>query len=170
MGLEVGRQATAKPQPAHDLLAAGCALSLAVLAAVAAFTESPLAWDGSHYLFRLINETSIFVPFHRYTAAAWQAPAVVAWWLTGSLAACRFIYCATLAGVPLLAFAASWWMLRERKPSDELLAWVAVGVTFPTLPAQIFFVAESVQALQLSWPLIVAAAVTPTRARARAAA
>lgn len=173
-GFDVAAQAMAARLLTSGRLGAACAVSLVLLAATAAVTESPLAWDGSHYLFRLINEGSVFVPFHRYTAAAWQAPAMLTWWATGSLAACRFVYCATLAAVPLLAFAASFWMLRERTESspgeatasrDDLLPWVAVGVTFPTLPAQIFFVGESVQALQLCWPLIVAAAVRPTRAR-----
>jgi hypothetical protein len=58
------------------------------------------------------------------------------------------------AATPLVALAVSWWVVRDS--SRALFTWAAFGVGLGTLPGQIFFTTESIMAVQLFWPIILA--------------
>src|ERR1700754_3837231 len=118
---------------------------------VAAFSGAALAWDGSVYLFQLLDDQRPFVPHYRLINIVLQAPVLILSMLTGDLAVLRAAFGLVYASIPLLALAASWWVVRQFAP--ELFVWAALGIGFGMLPGQFNFVAEALLSVLLFWPL-----------------
>lgn len=118
---------------------------------VAALCGAGLAWDGSSYLFQLLDTQAVYAPHYRYATAPLQAIVLLAARFTSALPVLAFVFSLVYASVPLLALGASW--LVVRRDARQLFVWAALGIGVATLPGQFFFVAEALIAVQLFWPL-----------------
>jgi hypothetical protein len=56
------------------------------------------------------------------------------------------------AAVPLIALAASWWIVRDRAPG--LFVWAALGICLGTLPGVIQLTSDAIDVVQLFWPVL----------------
>lgn len=140
--------------------------ALLIGAVAASASRMALSWDGSNYLFQILDRRQPWVPYQRYALYPLEAPTLLADALTDNVSAISFVFSATYALVPVLAL----WLSRiasNRRP--EYFAWCAVGIAL-TLPAQAFMVSEAVVAVQLWWPLLVLVATGDWRQRRALAA
>ncbi|TAK33775.1 MAG: hypothetical protein EPO21_11885 [Chloroflexota bacterium] len=62
------------------------------------------------------------------------------------------VFSLTLVLVPVLALAASWWIVQNK--ARPLFVWAALGISLGTLPGQFFLVSEAVLAVQAFWPVL----------------
>ena len=118
---------------------------------VAALSGAALAWDGSVYLFQLLDDQRPFVPHYRLINIVLQWPVLMLSLLTGDLMILRTTFGLVYASVPLLALAASWWVLRFHAPT--LFVWAALGIGFGMLPGQFNLIGEALLTVLLFWPL-----------------
>ena len=117
---------------------------------------APLAWDGSWYLFNILNSQAPYVPFGRVVTIPLHYPVIAASGLTDDLRVLRLVFGLVYAAVPLGSLAASWWTVHRIAPS--LFVWPALGIGLGTLPGQLLFASEGIQAVQLSWPILLSVA------------
>lgn len=131
-------------------------ISVVVLAylGIATSTRSPLMWDGSYYLFRILDDGQPFVVYQRYSVVPLHLPTLVVGRLSGSVDAASYVLSFTYALVPVLILGAAWCWHRIDRPA---LLWSVVGVTASVMPAQAFFVGEAVIAVQIWCPLLMLA-------------
>jgi hypothetical protein len=118
---------------------------------VAALSGAALAWDGSVYLFQLLDDQRPFVPHYRLINYVLQTPVLVLSKLTGDLQFLRIAFSLVYASIPLLALATSWWVVRGTAPT--LFVWAALGIGFGMLPGQFNFIAEAMLSVLFFWPL-----------------
>lgn len=130
---------------------------------IAAVAGTALSWDGSYVLFRTLNDQSPWEPLGRLPSVALYEP--IAWLshVTTNLSALRIAFGLLHAAIPLLALAASWWMVRDYLP--PLFVWAAFGISLATLPGQICFSNESIKDIQLFWPILLALLIHVPRAK-----
>jgi len=114
--------------------------------------RAPLAWDGSWYLFNILNSQSPYIPVGRVFTIPLHYPVVLASTLTSDLRILGMVFGLAYVAVPMTALAVSWWIVRPYAPS--LFLWAALGLGVGTLPGQLLFASEGIQAVQLSWPII----------------
>lgn len=122
----------------------------AAAGAVAAALGLVLAWDGSWLAFNALDRGQPAVFFARWIGIPLQLPVVVARRLTENVGLLTVVYGLSIFAVPLIALAASWWLVRAREP--RLFAWAALGIGLIALAGQAFAVSEGVMAVQLTWP------------------
>src|SRR5512143_929329 len=122
------------------------ALSYAVISGAA------LAWDGGYYLFRMLDAQSPVFVQYRYSVIPLHCAVVLLSRLTENVAYLRLAFSAVYVVIPLAALLLSWWVLD--RPSRRLFVWPALGICLGTLPGQMFFVSESMIAVQLFWPVL----------------
>ena len=127
------------------------AICIGVGLVVAALCGAALAWDGSAYLFHILDTHTLYTPHYRYATAPLQAIVLLAAGVTGSLPVLQAVFGLMYASVPVLALVASWLVVRREQ--RQLFVWAALGVALGTLPGQFFFVSEALIAVQLFWPL-----------------
>lgn len=126
---------------------------------VAAVSGGTLLWDGSYYLYRILDTHA---PYERYPgsiSAILDWPILFATRFTNQVAILQIVFGLSYVLVPLLSLALSWWIVRDTAPS--LFIWPVFGVGFGTLILQLQLVAESVLLLQLFWPIVLAILVRP---------
>lgn len=115
----------------------------------------PLMWDGSYYVFRILDEGRPFVVYDRYSVVPLHLPTLLVGRLSGSVDAASYVFSFTYALVPVLAAALAWYWHRNVRTA---LLWSIIGITVSVLPAQAFSTSEAVIATQLWWPLFLLAA------------
>lgn len=130
-------------------------IALAML--VAAKAGAGLSWDGSAYLFAVLDTQRTFSPNSRFINVPLQLPVLLLNLLTSNTSALGTIFGLSYALVPLLALVASWFVVRER--ADTLFIWSALGIGLGLLPGQFLLVSEANMALQLGWPIVLAALI-----------
>jgi hypothetical protein len=126
----------------------------AAAGAVAAGLGLVLAWDGSWLAFNALDRGRPAVFFARWIEIPLQVPVVVARRLTEDVGLLSVVYGLSFFAVPVIALAASWWLVRAREP--RLFAWAALGVGLIALAGQAFAVSEGMMAVQVTWPLFLA--------------
>lgn len=143
-------------------------LLVAVGLYVAAFSGAALAWDGSVYLFQLLDDQRPFVPHYRFVNVVLQAPVLALSLVTSDLTVLRVAFGLVYTSIPLVVLAACWWVVRLRAP--RLFVWAALGIGFGLMPGQFNFVGEASLAVLLFWPLGLAILVGLPRQQAPLAA
>ena len=137
-------------------------LRLAFLAALGFFTVSlclaawfrlPLSWDGSAYLFDILNAGKLENRrSFRQSQMLFELPV---YWLRASGAsvnALSLTYSLTYALIPVGALAFSWWVLPAHR--KNLIVWPVLALGLGTVWGQIYFIAESILTPILAWPIV----------------
>lgn len=135
------------------------ALALVALTSLtAAFAGLPLAWDGSYFLFRVLNEQSPLLTnvHNRLLLGILTFPVFLASQLTENFGILRFVFSLSYAAVPFVALACCWIVVRRR---PDLFVWPTLGICVALLPGSVLFVSEALIVAELSWPLLLAALV-----------
>jgi hypothetical protein len=135
-------------------------LHFALIAAalvITAVSGAASAWDGSAYLFHILNFQSPTAVHGRYTGLLLQWPAVLASRFTDSLGILQAVFGLSLVAPTILALAASWYLLP--KDAKDLFVWPALSVGLAMLPGQFFLVSEALVAVQFSWAIVLAVLV-----------
>lgn len=134
------------------------ALSLVVLGAlIAAVMGTALSWDGSWYLFNVLESQAPFTPHGRVVNTVLQAPTLLAQSFTDRLGVLRLVFGMTYLAVPVVALVGSWLVVRQRRP--DMLVWPALAICLATTAGQVNPSSEALQAAQLVWPPLLAAIV-----------
>ena len=136
-------------------------LALAAFAAIAV-AGAALDWDGSHYLFHLLDDGRPLLPHARGGTAPIQWPVLGLSRITTDLAPVRLLFSALYELFPLLGLGLSWLAVRRSAPA--LMLWPALGIAVTQLPVQMLGMAELNLAVDLAWPLLMLA-LTGTRGR-----
>jgi hypothetical protein len=111
-----------------------------------------LAWDGSYQLFSILDSQLAEVAYGRWSETLLFAAVVLTSHVTDNTPLLAIEFAALHVVFPLLALAASWWVVRNRAPG--LFIWAAFGIGLATLPAQACLVCQSVTVMQLFWPVL----------------
>ncbi len=128
---------------------------------LAAVSGGALLWDGSYYLYRILDT---HIPVERFPGSLdtlLALPVLLAAGLTNQVAVLQAIFGLTYALVPILSLALSWWIVRRQAPS--LFIWPALGIGVGTLMLQLHLVAEPIISIQLFWPVLMAILTRPRR-------
>jgi hypothetical protein len=155
------RRHRAAVRVAAPLVVVGLAIALAIVAAVAGTART---WDGSFYLFHLLERKKALSIHHRVGVVPLQWPALVAQRFTSSPGALAGALSAGYASVPILSLLGSWLLVRRRSP--RLFVWASVGILVCLGAGQVFQISEALVLCQLSWPLLLAALTGPVIWRA----
>jgi hypothetical protein len=124
---------------------------------VASVMRAPLSWDGSFYLFQVLDRQSWFIAQpHRWINYALQAPTIVALHLTSNLDILTLIFSLSYASVAMVGLTISWLVCRKR---PDLFIWPAIGIGLATLPGIINFNSEATMTAPLFWPVLLATLV-----------
>lgn len=133
------------------------ALALAALTSLtAALAGLPLAWDGSYFLFRVLNDQTPLLIHNRLVESVLTSPVLLASRITEDLGLLRFIFGLPYAAVPFVSLACCWIVARRR---PDLFVWPMLGIGVALLPGSALFISEALIAAQLSWPLLLAAVI-----------
>lgn len=127
-------------------------ISLALI--IAALCGAALSWDGSAYLFQILDKQAPFTPNDRLINIPLHIPVLLVSRWTNNLAILRFVFGLIYVAIPAAVLALSWWIVRRDVRS--LFVWPALGIGLGMLPGQFFFVSEANIATQLFWPLALA--------------
>lgn len=111
-----------------------------------------MSWDGSMYLFRLLDSQAPFAAHKRWFVFPLHVIVLFVSRLTSNLSVLRVAFGVTYAAIPLVALMTSWLIVRER--ARGLFVWAALGIGIGTLPGQFFFTTEAIIAVQLFWPIL----------------
>jgi hypothetical protein len=131
------------------------ALAVGLLAASVA--GAALAYDGSYLMYRMLEGQWFWVEHGRLTHALAQFAPLLASRLTHNLPVLAFLMTIGYTCIPLLALAASWWLVRDRAP--ELFVWSALGALLVAMPGLFCLIADTLLVEQLAWPLFLGALV-----------
>lgn len=116
---------------------------------LAAFCLVSLAWDGSYYLFRTLQDGTPMVPHRRWLNWALLQPVLWARPLADTPAQLAVVHGLICSLLPLWSLALCLLMLRG--PFAPLRFWAVLGILLAPLPGQIVLVGEVTPALQLGW-------------------
>jgi hypothetical protein len=119
--------------------------------AIAAGAGAALAWDGSAYLFMLLDRQAPYVVFQRWGVAPLHLPALAVSRLTDDLRLLQVAFGLPYALVPPASLALCWWVVRRTAP--HLMVWPGLAIALGALPGQFFLVSEALLAAVLAWPL-----------------
>jgi hypothetical protein len=124
---------------------------------IASFLRAPLSWDGSFYLFEMLDRQTWFIAQpHRWINYALQAPTLVAMHLTWNLKILTLIFSLSYASVPMIGLTSSWLVCRKR---PALFVWPAIGIGLVSLPGVFCFNSEATMTAALFWPVLLASLV-----------
>ncbi len=121
---------------------------------LAALSGGALMWDGSYYLYTLLDTQVPYVAMNRLIAVPLQWPAALVARLTQNVYLAGLAFGLVYAAIPMLALGLSWWMVGKSRPG--LFVWAALGIGFGTLMLQLHFISEAIIAIQLFWPIVLA--------------
>lgn len=124
----------------------------------AAICGAPLSWDGSYVLFRMLDSGAPVLHYNRLTSAPLHGIVLLIARVTSDVAVLRVVFGLVYAAIPLAALGLSWWVLKDGARS--LFIWPAMGIALGTLPGQFYFISDAMIAMQLSWPVMLAALTT----------
>lgn len=111
-----------------------------------------MSWDGSYFLFEILDSQTPFVPRGRWIHFPLQWLFLLTNRFTSDLTILRTTFGLIYVAIPLVALMMSWLLLRHKR--QQLFVWAAFGIGVGTLPGQFFFTTESTMAIQLFWPLL----------------
>jgi len=126
-------------------------LLIAVALLVSILSCAPLSWDGSYFLFRIIDSGTPFAPFSRLSDVLLHYPVVYAMRFTDNLSFLMVLFGFFHALVPIVSLFLCWIVVRNRAP--HLFLWASLGICIGTLPGQFGFTSEGIAVVQLFWPI-----------------
>jgi hypothetical protein len=130
---------------------------IAVALILTSILRTPLSWDGSFYLFEMLDRQSWFIAQpHRWVNYALQAPTLAALHFTTNFPFLILIFSLSYASVPMIGLASSYLVCRKR---PELFIWPAIGIGLIALPGAICFNSEAVMTPELFWPVLMASLI-----------
>ncbi|HEX2910246.1 MAG TPA: hypothetical protein VH186_05515 [Chloroflexia bacterium] len=117
--------------------------------AISAILGGPLSWDGSNYLFKILDKQSPYVPYGRLMNVVLHYPIILASNITNNISVLQLLFNFIYVSIPLVALYLAWWMVKDY--SKNLFIWPVLGIGLVTLLGQLFFVSEAIIAVQLFW-------------------
>lgn len=131
--------------------------AVAVVGAVAAGALNvALSWDGSYYLFNVLESGQPFTPHQRLVNAITQGPTLLAQHFTDRMDVLRLVFGVSYMILPIIALLACFVVVRRR---PAMFVWAVIGICLATLPGQVNASSEAIQVAQMIWPLLLAAIV-----------
>jgi arginine exporter protein ArgO len=126
---------------------------------VAALVGLPLFGDGGYYFLTLAADRELLFPNLRYTALIPQLPGWVATHWSSDPVLLRHIFSISYQSLPWLSLMACWLIVRRRAP------WLMLLPLLGALGNLINFssVSELLSSVYLTWPLVLAMALSPER-------
>jgi hypothetical protein len=121
---------------------------------LSAVSGAAMAWDGSYFLFKIVDLQSPVPPHGRLVNIPFHWMVLLANRFTSDLSVLQTVFGLVDAAIPFMALALSWWVVRGY--AEPLFIWVALGVGFGTLAWQLGFVNEALFAILLFWPIMLA--------------
>lgn len=128
------------------------------LAAVA-LSGAALSWDGSYYLFELLDQQEPFIAHNRLVALPFQMLVLLAGNYTNDVSILKMVFGLAYALIPILSMAAAWWIVRNN--ARPLFVWAVLGIGLGTLPGLLPLFSEAIMVVQLFWPILLAILVPP---------
>jgi len=119
------------------------------------------AWDGSNYLFSILEYRSAFAPHHRATddVVQWFVSQVVIK-AVSNVAVVELAFGLTYALIPVASIGLCWWIVRRHEMTLILWPLLAMAATATGL---IFQVSEVSVMTWMAWPVVCLAIVRPDR-------
>lgn len=121
---------------------------------LAGISGAGLSWDGSYMLFRILDSQAPFVAHNRWIVIPFHWLVLLSRRLTSNVTVLGILFGLVYVFIPILALAASWWVVRKSERS--MFVWPVLGIGLGTLPGQFMLTTESTMAVQLFWPLLLA--------------
>jgi len=130
---------------------------IALALVIACIFRAPLSWDGSFYLFEMLDRQSWFIAQpHRWINYPLQLPTLLALHFSANVKLLALIFSFSYASIPLIGLAASYLICRKR---PALFVWPAIGIGLVTLPGVFCFHSEATMTTPLFWPVLLASLV-----------
>jgi hypothetical protein len=120
----------------------------------AAASGAAMSWDGSYILFKILDLQSAIPVHNRFVNVPLHWIILFTARFTTDLNILQMVFGLVYAAVPLMALVLSWWVVRGH--AETLFIWAALGIGLGTLPGQFCFICESILAIFLFWPVILA--------------
>ena len=121
---------------------------------ICSFLNGPLSWDGSFYLFEMLDHQTWFIAqHHRWINYVLQAPTLVAMHVTWNIKLLSIIFSLSYASPALIGLLASWFICRRR---PALFIWPALGIALTSLPGMFCFNSEATMTAAWFWPVLIA--------------
>lgn len=127
---------------------------VAIAMLIAGVSGAALSFDGSNYLFQILDSQAPHTPNDRLVNVPLHLPVILASHLTSNMSVLGIVFSLIYATIPLLALVASWWIVRKRAP--HLFVWPVLCIGLATLPGQFYLVSEAMYAMHLTWPVVLA--------------
>jgi hypothetical protein len=121
---------------------------------IAALSRAALSWDGSYYLFKVLDSGQPFLPPNQFLGYLFNVPLLLFRIATDDMIVLQAVFGLTYAAVPLIALAACWWVVRQQAPA--LFVWPAFGIGVGLLPGMFYLVGAGWQVVALFWPVLLA--------------
>ena len=121
---------------------------------IAALSGAALSWDGSYYLFKVLDTGRPFAPPNRYAGYVLHQIVLAVRSATDDMTVLQTVFGLTYTAIPLAALAGSWWVVRRQAPA--LFVWPAFSIGLGVLPGLFYFVGEGIQVVALFWPILLA--------------
>lgn len=132
--------------------------SLAVICV--ALSGMSLSWDGSFYLFTILDTRAPFAPNNRLVDFPLHWLFLTVAQFTSNLTVLRIGFGLVYAAVVIGSLALSWWIVRDNK---YLFVWAALGVCLGTILLQCHPTNEGFLAILFAWPVFLAVLVQMRR-------
>ncbi len=120
---------------------------------VASLKLAAIAWDGSWYLFRSLQDRTPFIPHERYGTYPLLWVVVQISRIVDDTMTLSVCYGLLLSLVPVGSLALCWHYLRGEERSS-LRVYAALGILLAPLPGQLCLMSEATLAAQLLWPIL----------------
>ena len=131
--------------------------AIAAALSFASFMRAPLSWDGSFYLFQMLDRQWWFIAQrHRWINYALQVPTLVAMRFTWNIGTLSLIFSLSYASVSIVGLTVSWLVCRKR---PALFIWPAIGIGLATVAGILNFNSEATMTAPLFWPVLLASLV-----------
>jgi hypothetical protein len=118
----------------------------------AAVSGAAMAWDGSYFLFKILDLQAPVPPHGHLVNIPLHGLVLLVNRFTSDLSLLQTVFGLVYAAIPFIALTLSWWVVRGY--AEPLFIWVVLGVGFGTLPGQLCFVSEALFAILLFWPIM----------------
>lgn len=124
---------------------------------LAVVNNMALTWDGAWYLFTMLNTGQTYIAHDRLIDAPLHMPVIWASQLSDGMRLPLLVFGTVHVVTPIVAILLSWWVVRKQAPS--LIVWPVLSIGLMMLPGHANFIAETLKAYMLMWPLLLAVLV-----------
>lgn len=124
----------------------------AIALIIAGLAGAALSFDGSTYLYGILESQAPHAPNDRYIYIPLHLPVLLADRYTDGLAIVRAVFGLVYAAIPITALLLCWWVVHDQ--ARHLFIWPAISIGLGTLPGQFYLVSEGMYVAQLAWPIV----------------